>query len=66
MNLTHASVPLSFDVQHVRPEQILTWGGAFARAASAGEPVSLSKHLDFAEQIYLPSVLDRVRARRRP
>ncbi len=43
----------------VRPEQILTWGGAFASVVAAGEPVSLSKHLDFAEQIYLPSVLDR-------
>lgn len=62
VNLTHASVPLSFDVRHVRPEQILTWGGAFARTISAGEPVALAKHLDFAEQVYLPSVLDRIRA----
>ena len=62
VNLTHASVPLSFDVQHIRPEQILTWSGGFAGAISAGEPVSLSKHLDFTEQIYLPSVLDRIRA----
>jgi predicted DNA-binding WGR domain protein len=62
VNLTHASVPLSFDVQHIRPEQILTWGGGFAGAISAGEPVSLSRHLDFTEQLYLPSVLDRIRA----
>jgi hypothetical protein len=62
VNLTHASVPLSFDVQHVRPEQILTWSGAFASSISQGEPVSLNRHLDFAEQLYLPSVLDRVRA----
>jgi predicted DNA-binding WGR domain protein len=62
VNLTHASVPLSFDVQHVRPEQILTWSGGFARAISAGETVSLNSHLDFAEQLYLPSVLDRIRA----
>jgi hypothetical protein len=62
VNLTHASVPLSFDVRHIRPEQILTWGGGFARAISAGEPVPLGKHLDFAEQLYLPSVLDRIRA----
>ena len=25
VNLTHASVPLSFDPEHIRPEQILTW-----------------------------------------
>jgi predicted DNA-binding WGR domain protein len=62
VNLTHASVPLSFDVQHIRPEQILTWSGDFARTISAGEPVSLNRHLDFAEQLYLPSVLDRIRA----
>lgn len=64
VNLTHASVPLSFDVQHIRPEQLLTWatGGEFARAVSAGETVSLNRYLDFAEQLYLPSVLDRIRA----
>ncbi len=61
VNLTHASVPLAFDVQHVQPEQILTWSGSFAGALSSGEPVSLNGHLDFAEQLYLPSVLDRVR-----
>ena len=61
VNLTHASVPLSFDVRHLRPEQILTWSGEFARALSAGKPVSLSRYLDFAEQLYLPCVLDRLR-----
>jgi predicted DNA-binding WGR domain protein len=61
VNLTHASVPLAFDVQHIRPEQVLTWSGRFAGALSAGEPVSLNGHLDFAEQLYLPSVLDRIR-----
>jgi predicted DNA-binding WGR domain protein/very-short-patch-repair endonuclease len=62
VNLTHASVPLSFDVAHIRPDQLLTWSGGFARAVSAGETVSLNRHLDFAEQLYLPSVLDRIRA----
>jgi len=61
LNLTHASVPLSFDVQQIRPEQILTWSGGFADAISSGDPVSLGGHLDFTEQLYLPSVLDRVR-----
>jgi len=62
VNLTHASVPLSFDVEHIEPGQILTWSGAFAAAVSAGEPIPLGRHLDFAEQVYLPSVLDRIRA----
>ena len=62
VNLTHASVPLSFDVKSIRPEQILTWTGDFARGVSAGEVVPLSRHLNFTEQLYLPSVLDRIRA----
>jgi hypothetical protein len=62
VNLTQASVPLSFDARNIRPEQILTWGGDFARDLSAGVPVSLNRHLDFAEQLYLPSVLDRLRS----
>ena len=62
VNLTHASVPLSFDVKNIRPEQILTWQGEFSKAVSAGEAVSLTRHLNFAEQVYLPSVLDRIRA----
>ena len=36
VNLTHASVPLSFDVQHIRPEQILIWNGSFARRPLRG------------------------------
>jgi predicted DNA-binding WGR domain protein len=62
VNLTYASVPLSFDVQHIRPDQVLTWTGDFAKMVSAGEPVSLNRYLNFAEQLYLPSVLDRVRS----
>ncbi|HQU45248.1 MAG TPA: DUF4011 domain-containing protein, partial [Pirellulales bacterium] len=61
VNLTHASVPLSFDVRTIRPDQILTWGDAFARDVVAGEAVSLNKYLNFAEAIYLPSVLDAIR-----
>lgn len=61
VNLTHASVPLSFDPLNIRPDQILTWGDSFARAIVAGEPVSLNKHLNFAEALYLPSVLDAIR-----
>lgn len=62
VNLTQASTPLSFNVESIRPEQILTWGGKFAEQVSNGEAVSLTQYLNFAEQIYLPSVLDRLRA----
>ena len=62
VNLTHASVPLAFDVQSIRPEQILTWKGEFARTIAGGKPVALNRYLNFAEQLYVPSVLDRIRA----
>ncbi|HEX7377201.1 MAG TPA: AAA domain-containing protein [Pirellulales bacterium] len=61
VNLTHASVPLSFDVRHIRPDQILVWNDEFARGISSGEAVSLNKYLNFSEAIYLPSVLDGIR-----
>jgi superfamily I DNA and/or RNA helicase len=61
VNLTWASVPLSFDVQNIRPEQILTWGHAFKDAVIAGEHVSLNKYLRFEEALYLPGQLDEIR-----
>jgi hypothetical protein len=61
VNLTWASVPLSFDVQNVRPEQILTWGHAFKEVVTAGDPVSLNKYLRFEEALYLPGQLDEIR-----
>jgi len=61
VNLTLASVPLSFDVHAIRLEQLATWRGELAETVSAGKPVSLNRHLNFAEQLYLPSLLDRIR-----
>jgi DNA polymerase III delta prime subunit len=61
VNLTWASVPLSFDVPNVRPDQILTWGHAFKDAIAAGEQVSLNKYLRFEEALYLPGQLDEIR-----
>lgn len=61
LNLTWASVPLSFDVENIRPEQILTWGHAFRDAITAGGQVSLNKYLRFEEALYLPGQLDEIR-----
>ncbi len=61
VNLTWASVPLSFDVQNVRPEQILTWGHDFRDAVVGGGQVSLNKYLRFEEALYLPGQLDQIR-----
>ncbi len=65
VNLTHASIPLSFDIKNIRPDQILVWNKPLATAVCSGKPVSLNKHLNFAEALYLPSVLDRIIAEAR-
>jgi len=62
VNLTQSSVPLSFDVRTIRPEQILTWNERLHRAAASGKPLSLGKHLNFREALYLPGTLDHIRA----
>jgi predicted DNA-binding WGR domain protein len=65
VNLTHASVPLSFDIKSIRPDQILVWNDSLQAALVGGEPVSLNKYLNFAEALYLPSMLDRIMAESR-
>ncbi len=61
VNLTEASVPLSFDYKNIRPEQLMTWNADFAAQALQGEQIPLDKYLNFEEAIYLPIVLDRIR-----
>jgi hypothetical protein len=65
VNLTHASVPLAFDVQSIRPEQILTCNEPLRQAILSGQPMSLNKYLNFAEALYLPYVLDKIQAEAR-
>lgn len=65
INLTQASVPLSFDIKSIRPDQVVTWGGDFERAISGGGRVSLNKYLNFSEVLYLPSQLERLLAEAR-
>ena len=65
VNLTHSSVPLSFDIKNIRPDQILVWNDALQAAVRSGKPISLNKYLDFAEALYLPGVLDRIIAEAR-
>ena len=65
VNLTHASVPLSFDIANIRPDQILVWNKPLHDALTSGEPISLNKYLNFAEALYLPSMLDRIIAESR-
>ena len=65
VNLTQSSIPLSFDVKNVRPEQILVWNQSAQREFISGRAVSLNKFLNFTEAIYLPGVLDRIIAEAR-
>ena len=65
VNLTHASVPLSFDIKNIRPDQILVWNNKMQREVTAGKPLSLNKYLNFNEVLYLPSQLERLIAEAR-
>jgi hypothetical protein len=65
VNLTHASVPLAFNVDSIRTDQVLTWTGQFERDISKGTTVSLNKYLNFSEVLYLPSQLERLIAEAR-
>jgi len=60
VNLTHASVPLVFDIKNIRSDQILTWNDVLHKAVTNGTPISLNKYLNFAEALYLPAVLDHI------
>ncbi len=65
VNLTQASIPLSFDVTTIRPDQVLTWDGAFRKGVLSQKSVILNKYLNFREAVYLPGTLDRIRAEAR-
>ncbi|MDA1163592.1 MAG: AAA domain-containing protein [Planctomycetota bacterium] len=65
VDLTQASVPLSFDIQHIRPAQILTWTPQFQKKMTGDGTVSLNSFLNFREAIYLPSTLTRIAAEAR-
>jgi hypothetical protein len=58
VNLTQASVPLSFDVGSIRPEHLLTFAGPFARDVLAGKPINLNRYVNLREVLYLPGVLE--------
>ena len=62
VNLTHASVPLSFDIKNIRPDQIFVWNAERQAEFNTGKDVSLNRHLNFVEALYLPTLLDRILA----
>jgi predicted DNA-binding WGR domain protein len=62
VNLSVASVPLSFDVNSIRPEQILTWNQELHAGVGSGKSISLNKYLRFEEAVYLPSLLDHIKS----
>ncbi|MEZ6133232.1 MAG: AAA domain-containing protein [Planctomycetaceae bacterium] len=65
VNLTQASIPLSFDVSKIREDQVLVWNRSLSDALLKQKPVSLNSFLNFREAVYLPGTLDRIRAEAR-
>ncbi|MEQ9411072.1 MAG: AAA domain-containing protein [Fuerstiella sp.] len=65
VNLTQASIPVSFDVRTIRPDQVLTWDGSFRKAVASQKPVVLNRFLNFREAVYLSGTLDRLRTEAR-
>ncbi len=60
INLTQASIPLLLDIRNIREDQILVWNDGLQQQIVDGKPISLNKHLNFSEALYLPSLLERV------
>ncbi len=65
VNLTHASVPLSFDHKSIQPEQILVWTDDLQQTILRSGSLSLNRYLNFNEALYLPGVLDHLAAEAR-
>ncbi|MCC7421949.1 MAG: DUF4011 domain-containing protein [Planctomycetaceae bacterium] len=65
LNLTWASVPLSFAIEQIRPDELLTWNDRFAKFITSGEPITLGNHLRFEEAPYIPAALERIRSEAR-
>ena len=62
INLTQASIPISFDVANIRENQVLTWNGSFRESMAEQKAVQLNSILNFREAVYLPGALDRLRS----
>ena len=60
IDLTQASMPLSFDPRLIPADRILTWNDDLRKSLAAGRPLRLDKYLNFSEAVYLPSLLDRL------
>ncbi|MDR0338256.1 MAG: DUF4011 domain-containing protein [Planctomycetaceae bacterium] len=64
VNLTHASIPISFDIKKIPKDRILIWNNDFqksiVKSMESGKPISLNKYLNFQEALYLPPTLDRI------
>jgi hypothetical protein len=60
LNLSQASIPLLLDFKNIREGDILVYNDELRRLLVAGKPISLNKHLNFSDAIYLPSLLERI------
>jgi len=60
VNLTQSSIPLLLDIRNIREDQILVWNDGLQQKLVDGKPISLNRFLNFAEALYLPSLLERI------
>lgn len=60
INLTQASIPLLLDIRNIREDQVFVWSDALHRQIIDGKPISLNKHLNFNEALYLQPLLERI------
>ncbi len=60
LDLTQASVPLSFDYHNIRDDQILVSDDRLLKPIAGGDRISLNKYLNFEEALYLPGQLTRI------
>lgn len=65
LDLTQASIPLTYDPMSISPDRIWIWNAKLKDAIARGNKISLGSHLNFAEAIYLPAMLDRIRSESR-
>jgi predicted DNA-binding WGR domain protein len=60
INLTQASMPLMLNIRSIREDQVLVWNSDLQKQIVDDKPISLNKHLNFNEALYLPSLLERI------
>jgi len=62
INLTQASVPLTCDISQIKADSLLLWTHKFKEDVLKEKPVQLNTYVNMHEALYVPGILDRLRA----